>query len=865
MPIEAGCPVPAPQLSGLYGARPLASPLEETVLEAAPVAIALVTGPEFRFVYANRTLEALKPSVGMVGRTVAEVFPETYPVTGPLLRRVWARGLPFEAADIRAAVASARGTPPEARYFTWTCTPVMGARRRVEGILVVVADTTSRVRAESRHALFAQMLAELSAGADVKSLIRVALTRATELLGGDDGALFLLEQGGRVLRGVLETSPAGRTGLVIDVAAWPGVARAIAARRARFLLPGTAALALPEAWRRLGATGAIVAPLVVEERCLGVLVVSHGRPEWHAGADDLAFAGTIALQCGLAVDRARAYESERAARKRLQRVNGLTAALATARSVEEVVAATLQHGIAAFGACCGALSLAPERADAERAVHFVGERSACDPALPIDEAYRTHAPVFVGSPEALAERYPGAVMPAGAKAWAGLPLVVEDRCLGVVGLAFGAPHPFVAEERDGMLALAQKCAQALERAELDEALRRERAQLQGILEEQRAVERALRAATAALEDAGRHKDEFLAMLAHELRNPLAAIRNATHVLRLKLADGKPADRPIEILERQVANSTRILDDLLDVSRMTRGLVQLRREPVVLAQVVSSAIESQRALVEKLRHRLEVSVPAATLAVFGDPTRLEQIVANLVNNAAKYTPEGGRIGVALAEEAGTAVLTVVDDGAGISPELLPRIFDLFVQGDTTLAHTKGGLGLGLTLVKRLVALHGGTIVARSGGAGRGSTFEVRLPLAAERPALAAGEEPAPIAATRRRVLVVEDNADAAETLLDVVTAMGHEVHWARDGSAALAMTPRLAPDVVLLDIGLPGIDGYEVARRLRATSTPSALVALTGYGQEEDRARALDAGFDRHLTKPVEPAVLARVLSDVAAP
>ncbi len=208
----------------------------------------------------------------------------------------------------------------------------------------------------------------------------------------------------------------------------------------------------------------------------------------------------------------------------------------------------------------------------------------------------------------------------------------------------------------------------------------------------------------------------------------------------------------------------------------------------------------------------------------------------------------------------------DDGAGISPALLPRIFDLFVQGDTSLAHTKGGLGLGLTLVKRLVAMHGGTVMARSGGPGCGSAFEVRLPLSAgERGTWQGGEEPAPVLVARRRVLVVEDNVDTAETLVDVVTALGHEAHWARDGLAAMAMTERLAPDVVLLDIGLPGIDGYEVARRLRAASTPSALVALTGYGQEEDRARARAAGFDRHLTKPVEPTVLARVLADVRGP
>jgi signal transduction histidine kinase len=837
------------QPSGRIGASLLSSALQETVLDAAPVALALVVGPEFHIAYANRAAEALGPGGRLVGRTIADAFPDAYGAAGPLLRRVWSRAEATAAEDLRCA-GPAGG--PGGRCFTWTCTPVVGTRRRIDAVVVAITETTARVRAESRHALFARMLSELSAGADVGTVLRIALARGVELLGADDGALFLLEDGGR-LRGALETTPAGRTGLALDLADWPGVARAMASRRPRFLLPRRASPADPP-WQRLASDGALAAPLVVDERCLGVLVVARGGAAWRR-SEDLGFAGSVAAQCALAIDRARAYEAERHARERLTRLNAFTAALAASATTDEVVAATLADGAAALGACCAALALAgPDGAlDLARirgAVPSPPSRAA------LLDAFGARAPVFVAAlPDDPPDRAP--------RACAALPLTVDDRCLGVLSLGFVDPPPFARGDRDGMVAVAHKCAQALERARLDETLRRERLQLQQILDEQREVERQLRAATAALEDAGRHKDQFLAMLAHELRNPLAAIRNATHVLRLHLAEGKPVDRAIEILERQIGNSSRILDDLLDVSRITRGLVQLRREPVQLDGIVTSAIESQRTLLEKLRHRLEVTLPPAPLTVDGDPTRLEQIVANLVNNAAKYTPEGGRIAVRLSRSAGLAVLRVSDDGNGIAPELLPRVFDLFVQGDLTLAHTNGGLGLGLTLVKRLVAMHGGTVTARSEGRGRGSVFEVRLPLAAgERPSVADAAAFAPAPVARRRILVVEGNPDAAEALVDAVAAMGHEVHWARDGSAAMAMSERLAPDVVLLDIGLPGLDGHEIARRLRTASRSSALVALTGHDREEDRARARAAGFDRHLTKPVEPDVLARVLAEI---
>jgi PAS domain S-box-containing protein len=370
---------------------------------------------------------------------------------------------------------------------------------------------------------------------------------------------------------------------------------------------------------------------------------------------------------------------------------------------------------------------------------------------------------------------------------------------------------------------------------------------------------------AALRETDRQKDEFLAILAHELRNPLSAIASATHLIRARVTQGKDVERPLEILERQTRNSSRLLDDLLDISRIARAVVQLRREEVRLDAAVMSAVESQRALVDSAGHHLTVTLPHHPVFVEGDPTRLEQIFANLVNNAVKYTPARGRLSVTVEPRDGQVLVRVEDDGVGISPELLPRVFDPFVQGEQTLARSNGGLGLGLTLVQRLVELHGGSIEARSEGPGKGSTFVVRLPAKdPSRSAGRAGDAAAPPGPSRRRILLVEDNLDAAEALAEYLRTVGHEVEVVHDGAAAVDAAVRGAPEVVLLDLGLPGMDGYEVARRLRADARANApvLIALTGYGQEEDRKRAREAGFAHHLTKPFEPDALERVLGAV---
>lgn len=360
-------------------------------------------------------------------------------------------------------------------------------------------------------------------------------------------------------------------------------------------------------------------------------------------------------------------------------------------------------------------------------------------------------------------------------------------------------------------------------------------------------------ANEELRDAARRKDEFLAMLAHELRNPLAPISAAADLLTLAGDEPRVARKTGEIIARQVGHMTGLIDDLLDVSRVTRGLVTLQRQPLEIAVVVADAVEQVRALFHARRQDLALHLPSQPALVSGDRMRLVQVFANLLNNAAKFTPEGGHVEVRVLADGDAVELVVSDDGQGIAPGLLPHVFDLFTQAERSPDRAQGGLGLGLALVKSLVELHGGSVSVASAGLGHGSRFEVRLPRIAD--AEGAGTldlVPARVDVAPLRLLVVDDNADAALTLGMLLGAMGHDVVVEHDAQAALGSARRHRPHIAFLDLGLPEVDGYELARRLRAQAetADTVLVAVTGYGATEDRVRSAGAGFDRHLTKPV---------------
>jgi PAS domain S-box-containing protein len=427
----------------------------------------------------------------------------------------------------------------------------------------------------------------------------------------------------------------------------------------------------------------------------------------------------------------------------------------------------------------------------------------------------------------------------GLKSYMGVPLQTKGKTVGVItfvaaesGRRFDATDLAVAED------LAHRAGIAMDNARLYNEVR----------------------------EANRRKDEFLAMLAHELRNPLAPIRNALQIMKQAGADAAVTGRMREMMERQVHHMTRMVDDLLDVSRITRGKIELRKEVVELASIVDRTVEASRPLIEDRQQELTVDLPPEPLRLEADPTRLEQILANLLNNAAKYTDHGGHIWLSAQQNGGDLVVRVRDTGVGIAADMLLHIFEPFVQSARVLHHSQGGLGIGLTLVQSLVEMHGGTVAAHSDGLGQGSEFIVRLPALSPTQSVPdakadGASEPIP-KALRRRILIVDDNVDAAESLAMLLRMDRHDVQVVHDGASALAAFERDSPDLVFLDIGMPVMNGYEVAKQLRQRYGRAnlLLVAMTGWGQEEDRRRSQEAGFDHHLVKPVEPDALHRLLA-----
>ncbi len=562
--------------------------------------------------------------------------------------------------------------------------------------------------------------------------------------------------------------------------------------------------------------------------------------------------------------RREAPSGARAASESARRLLELTAELSGGRTLEDVARLLVDHAASTTDALTAGLWLVPDGAqhvELVRAANFSEKAERHSRRLPLRGGYPLGdalvggEPVWIASDADYARRYPASaaavkgLAPEADLAVVCLPLVVDGSAIAGITLAFAAPHVFDEDERVHLVLFARHGAQALARVKLHEAQRR--------------AQEEARRARAEAEEASRTKDDFLAMLGHELRNPLSPILTALHLMRLR-GDGV-LQRERAVIERQVHHLVRLVDDLLDVSRAVRGKVHLDPHPVELARVVSEAIEVAAPLLEERRHRLDVDVPEG-LVLEADAERLAQVLSNLLTNAAKYTPPGGHVRIAGRREGGEVVVEVSDDGDGIAPALLPRVFDLFTQGRQGIDRKQGGLGLGLTIARELVVQHGGTIAASSPGEGQGATLTVRLPC------LPAGAAPASQAVratssaragSARRVLVVDDNADAADMLREALSMAGHEVAVAHDGPSALQLVRSFVPDVAFLDIGLPVMDGYELAAHLRQTPGLEriCLVAVTGYAQADDRARARAHGFTEHLAKPVD---LARALACVVA-
>jgi signal transduction histidine kinase len=426
----------------------------------------------------------------------------------------------------------------------------------------------------------------------------------------------------------------------------------------------------------------------------------------------------------------------------------------------------------------------------------------------------------------------------GIRAYACNPLVIDAQLLGTLSFASRTKDTFSAEEIAVFETISHYVTLAYERIRLVEKLK----------------------------DTDRRKDEFLATLAHELRNPLAPVRNSVAVIRHSSTDSGMIERATAIMDRQLSHMVRLIDDLLDVARITTGKLELRKARVELSTLLMNAVEANRPLIDQMGHELKLALPPP-IQLHADPVRLTQVISNLLNNAAKYTDKGGRIVVAAIRQGDEAVVTVTDSGVGIPVDMQRRIFDTFAQVDRSLTRSQGGLGLGLTLVKQLIELHGGTVSVHSDGPGTGSEFTIRLPIAQPESAV---DAPATLSGTRDyvtlKVLIVDDNLDAAESLATILRFQGNEVTSASDGHDALRIAESIRPDVIILDIGLPGLDGYEVARRIRSQPWGAAmlLVAVSGWGQPEDKRRSVEAGLSFHLTKPVNPVDIEQLLADHGA-
>ncbi|MFN3649846.1 MAG: GAF domain-containing protein [Armatimonadota bacterium] len=629
-----------------------------------------------------------------------------------------------------------------------------------------------------------------------------------------------------------------------------------------------------EGYRREGIESLLVLPLRIRGELRGTITLYFRQPH-HFSELELRIGAALANLASAAVGTSELYEEQREMRAGAEAARWQASLVAEASEIvsssldwEQTLAAVAQFMVPALADWCsvhvveedGALrQLAVAHTDPAK-VRWVHELQRRYPARQ-DSPYGAPAVARSGRSEMMAEIPPEVLEQAAQddehlelirslqlRSYIVVPLKARERILGTITLVHAeSGRSYTGQDLELAEELARRAALALDNARL----------------------------FRNLQEADRTKDEFLAMLAHELRNPLAAIRNSLELIRLRQLPHDVLHDEREVLERQIAHMGRLLDDLLDVSRITRGKIELRIQPAELGGVVHHAIQDARPLIDARGHTLHVELPDAPIRVRVDATRIEQVVANLLTNAAKYTEPGGEIWVRVTPEDRWVAISVRDTGVGITADDLPRIFELFVQTERPLDRTQGGLGIGLTLVRTLVEMHGGEVSAHSDGPGKGSEFVVRLP-AGEQVALAGALEP-PVTESRhaedpsatapepgaRRILVVDDNQDSADTLAEILEMWGAEVRVVYDGQSALAVAREFAPQVVLLDIGLPGMDGYAVARQLREreaeTGSGLRLVALTGYGQQRDRDRSREAGFDYHLVKPVEFSALARIL------
>ena len=812
-----------------------------------------------------------------LGNSAPETWSEIWPTIGPMWADVM-QGRPIGADDFKLTIN--RFGYMEDCYFSFSYSPVPDENGEAGGILVTFAETTKKVLAERRQAFQLRLADSLRDQPGANELIESASRLAGEHFGvGRTGYAEIdpLRQTVSVERdwtapGFLslagETRPLdsfgpalidelhqGRT-LVIDDVDSDARSQPYAA-----------------GYASIGVRSIAAVPLRDGKVLKGIFYLHVGAPR-HWTQEEVALAEEVARRIADAVQRVRVEEQLREETGILELLNqtgqSLNSTLQFDALLQSITDAATKLAGADFGAffynACGpdgdtltlyTLSGAPREAF---------ERFGHPRATPVFRP-TFHGQAPIRSDDITRDPRYGQFAPHHGMPKGHLP-VVSYLAVSVVsksgevlgGLFFGHSQRAKFTDRTERLieGIAAQAATSIDNARLYETAQR-------AAEERETLLNSERTARAEAERLGRAKDEFLAMLAHELRNPLAPVSAAADVLRLDGLDAGRIRRASDVITRQVGHLTHLINDLMDVSRVTRGLVGLNKEYLDVRNLVASAVEQIKPLIEARRHRLEVRLGAGQADVFGDRTRLVQVIANLLNNAAKYTPPGGDIALDIEVEAGRIEIAVSDNGSGIDSALLPHVFELFTQGSRSLDRTQGGLGIGLALVKAIVALHDGAVHADSAGVSRGSRFTVSLPQAADQ-RLPAATQAAVSAGMALDIMIVDDNTDAAESLGVLLGALGHQVAVEFNAASAIAQAGRRARQAFILDIGLPDMSGYELAAQLRQVPgcEGATLIALTGYGQDQDRAMALAAGFDHHMVKPADTQRLLKLLAGIGA-
>jgi PAS domain S-box-containing protein len=729
--------------------------------------------------------------------------------------------------------------------------------------LSVFRDVSERVIANLRADRLQQMSARLVEDPSPSSVFELVIRRGLKELGVRSGWLGLVGRTGKTIcdahyvgpKEDQARAPVAAPSEAGSIDPWMPLVEATRERRAIYLsTPEEVRARWPRLAEQTPMRACAAVPLVVRGKTVGAMALTYDEPRAFDAAER-AFIQGAAQICAAAVDRAAAQRALQENEQAQRFLADAGVAFAQSLDEEETLKTVASVATRAFADWCvldlrdartGALTRAavgyadPRHADLADRVRRVPRLDAPRPEYPPTRALQLGEPVLVrefdGSKYAIGatdEEHEDVIRAIAPRSLVAVPLRARGEILGLVTLVRCDPKRLF-DEREALIAteFGRRSAMAIENARLYAAARRDR---------------------CAAEEASRAKDQFLAVLGHELRNPLAPIATALRFMEIRGSQVFQKERAI--IERQVDHLTRLVDDLLDVSRITRGKIELRRQSVEISEVIAKAVETADPALEQRRHRLVVDLPTDPARVFGDAGRLTQVFANLLTNAAKFTPAEGTIRVTAKVDGDRVLVSVHDTGIGIAPELLSHVFETFVQGERAET-VRGGLGLGLAIVKSLTELHGGSVSAHSRGAGQGSEFVVELPrliATGSRERLEEGGCKGSPATRSVRVLIVDDNVDAAEMLGEALGAFGHVVSVAADGPSALELAAKAPPEVALLDIGLPVMDGYEVARRLREIPgcKRTRLIALTGYGQESDRERSRQAGFDQHLVKPVD--------------